>query len=73
MAKQQNRLRNSVARALIMRKGGMHRKSRSGERGKAKQDLLREARSLSVEKSKGAGRPPYSSNYGFSLDPGLAL
>jgi hypothetical protein len=38
--------RNPVARATILSKGGVHQKSKSAERGKTKQSLRREVRSL---------------------------
>lgn len=43
MAKR-DRPRNPVARAPILRKGGVHDKARSGERQRARQRLTREVR-----------------------------
>ena len=47
MPKQRSRppaVRNAVARAPIMRKGGVHQKPRSGQRQQAKRALQREVR-----------------------------
>ena len=50
------KLRNPVARAPVLSKGGYHVKSRSGERHKQKQHMQREARQWQSEK--GANQPP---------------
>ena len=52
------KLRNPVARAALLSKGGSHITSRSGERHKHKQHLRREARQWQFEK--GAKQPPSS-------------
>ncbi len=50
------KLRNPVARAPVLGKGGCHIKSRSGERHKQKQQIRREARQWQAVK--GANQPP---------------
>lgn len=37
------RVRNPVARALVLHRGGTHQKSKSGQRAKVKNDLKNEA------------------------------
>ena len=63
--RQSARPRNPVARSPLMRKGGVHQRSRSSKRFRDKQDLRREARSYWNSPDGGDGPRFFSSVAGI--------